>query len=215
MRRIFSFRVLAIAVAAPIISARGAFPERLLSPELETDCVSGEHRGALQGLERARLTTSNHPHNGSARQVRRRRSSFGAFRGVGHRPATLRRGRRLNTVKFVGRVRRLNTAVLAQQHYGVSLGLNTVVLTQQRYVSAIRAQYHSFCARMDQAQYRKLYAGISSSLLWVDPGLNTSVFVQQRSVGWIDSEYDARWNLAHSREGRSHRNDKMAACAIV
>jgi hypothetical protein len=34
---------------------------------------------------------------------------------------------RLNTVVFMGRVPRLNTAVATQQRYGVSLKLNTTV----------------------------------------------------------------------------------------
>jgi hypothetical protein len=50
MRWIFAFHVLLIAVAASIILARGAFPERLLSPEFETICFGGEQRGSAQGL---------------------------------------------------------------------------------------------------------------------------------------------------------------------
>jgi hypothetical protein len=50
MRRIFAFHVLLIAVAAPIISAGGAFPVRLLLPEFETNRFSGEQWGSAQGL---------------------------------------------------------------------------------------------------------------------------------------------------------------------
>jgi hypothetical protein len=103
MRRIFSFRVLAIAVAAPIISAREALPERLLSPKLETDCVGGEDRGSVWRLETGEaqyLKPSTERPNKARAEAKERLWSLPG-RG-GRLPGSLRRRRRLNTTVFVG-----------------------------------------------------------------------------------------------------------------